>query len=496
MLPLPLPLYIEELFERQRDRHFRRPRKVFGQFFTPPRLAAWMVETALTLLPRRESMLDPACGDGAFLEPARSLGFTEIVGIEVDPDVWAAAGRRLKGTPGLSLHLGDALDWVDMLEGRFDLVATNPPFSAKYGRVKEASKLQRFTLGAGRRSEAIEVLFLELCVRALREGGMLAIVLPEGLFANLPYRRVREWLLRHVRPLAVISLSRQFFPAKSCVLIARREPVDPSMGVLLAHVEGEEDLSRVSRQLQEGEGFWKPVEALIEDMTPLHHLAPSAWPTVFPMRPLKELLWEIRGGHAKYGAQRRFAESGIPFLSAKTVTPVGIDPRRDGRYIAPGSLMDHPGARVRRGDVLFVRVGVGCIGRAAVVLEEDEEGLADDYIYILRFRPDVMRPEFFALLTQTAFFRQELRRIWRGTGTVTVPQRLLRELRIPVPPLPMQEPFATTYRVLHHRAREGQAVMEELHALIARLEAMLEGSDDAPGVRSGSLGSSNEAHSL
>ncbi|WP_322801113.1 N-6 DNA methylase [Thermoflexus sp.] len=491
-----MPLYLEGSSERQRDRHFRRRRKVFGQFFTPPRLATWVVETALPLLRRRESMLDPACGDGAFLEPACSLGFREIVGIEVDPEVWAAAGRRLEGTPGVSLRLGDALDWVEELEGRFDLVATNPPFSAKYGRVKEASKLQRFTLGAGRRSEAVEALFLELCVRALREGGVLAVVLPEGLFANLPYRRVREWLLRHVRPLAVISLSRRFFPAKSCVLIACKEPADPSRAVFLAHVEDEEDLSRVSRQLQEGSGLWKPVEALIDDMAPLHHLTPLAWPTVFPLRPLKELLWEIRGGHAKYGAQRRFAGSGIPFLSAKTVTPFGIDPRRDGRYIAPGSPMDHPGARVRKGDVLFVRVGVGCIGRAAAVLEEDEEGLADDYIYIIRLRTDMMRPEFFALLTQTAFFQQALRRIWRGTGTVTVPQRLLRELWIPVPPLPAQEPFVAAYRALHRRAREGLAGMEELQAIIARLEAMLEGSDDAPGVRSGSLGSSNEAHSL
>ena len=49
---LPLPLRIEETIERQRDRHFRRRRKVFGQFFTPSRLAAWMVETAVAVLRR------------------------------------------------------------------------------------------------------------------------------------------------------------------------------------------------------------------------------------------------------------------------------------------------------------------------------------------------------------------------------------------------------------------------------------------------------------
>ena len=158
--------------------------------------------------------------------------------------------------------------------------------------------------------------------------------------------------------------------------------------------------------------------------------------------------------------------------------------------------MDHPGARARKGDVLFVRVGVGCIGRAAVVLEDDEEGIADDYLYILRFRPDRMRPEFFALLTQTRFFRGALRRIWRGTGTVTVPQRLPRELPVPVPPLSTQEPFAAAYRDLHRRAREDGGVMEEVQRIITRLEALLEGSGDAPSVYSSPLGSNSEANPL
>jgi type I restriction enzyme M protein len=133
--------------------------------------------------------------------------------------------------------------------------------------------------------------------------------------------------------------------------------------------------------------------------------------------------------------------------------------------------------------VLFVRVGVGCIGRAAVVLEEDEEGIADDYLYILRFRRDRMLPEFFALLTQTGFFRQALQRIWRGTGTVTVPQRLLRTLLVPVPPLPVQASFAKAYRRLHRRAREGETPAEEARRIVARLEGLLNGSGEATSAR-------------
>ncbi|MDW8064764.1 MAG: N-6 DNA methylase [Anaerolineae bacterium] len=473
--------FADERTSRQRDRHFCRREKVLGQFFTPPQLAAWMVEIALPWIPCRESMLDPACGEGVFLKPARAYGFSEVVGVEVDHEVFAECARQLGGDSGVSLRHANALELLPELERRFDLVATNPPFSAKYGRVKESRRLERFALGAERRSEAMEVLFLELSVRALREDGALAIVLPEGLFANLPYRRVRDWLIRHVTPVAIISLSRQFFPAKSCILLARKGAASPSAPVLLAHVEEEADLAQVFRQLKEGEGVRKPIGELLEDMAPLHHLRPPVLRSVFPLRPLKELLKEMRGGHAEYGARRKFAASGIPFLSAKTVTPFGIDLRRDGRRIAPGSPMDHPGARARTGDVLFVRVGVGCIGRAAVVLGEDEEGIADDYIYILRLDSSRMLPEFFAWLTQTALFRQQLERIWRGTGTVTVPQRLLREVLVPVPPLSVQEVFADAYRRLHRQHREGSALAEDLAFWIDRLQHLLERGDNEAG---------------
>ena len=53
--------------QSQREKHFQRRKKIFGQFFTPARLAAWMVEVVATLLPRQTAALDPACGDGAFL---------------------------------------------------------------------------------------------------------------------------------------------------------------------------------------------------------------------------------------------------------------------------------------------------------------------------------------------------------------------------------------------------------------------------------------------
>ncbi len=477
-----LPLIATPPTKRQRERHFQRREKVLGQFFTPSALATWAVEQAIRWIDHRGKALDPACGDGAFLRPLLSAGFKEVWGIDVDLILLTQCATRCGGGERLKLQQANALAVLKELQGRFDLVVTNPPFSAKYGRVNEKRLLHQFELGRGRSSEAVEALFLELCVKALKDGGVLAIVLPEGIFANIPQRRVRVWLCRHVTPLAVVSLSRKFFAAKSCVLFARKEPATLDAPVLLAHAESDEDLAGISRLWQEGKGIAKPLlSLLLSDMSPLHHLKPVQLPQTFPLRPLGELAQGLRGGATEYGAKRQFVVSGIPFLSAKTVTPFGIDLRRDERFVAPNSPMDKPSARTRIGDVLFVRVGVGCVGRTAVVLNEDETGVADDYLYILRFRSEML-PEFFALFAQTRFFRQQLENLKRGTGTVTVPQRLLKEMLVPLPPKDVQERFAFAYRNLHERYRRGESAQNLLPELIAQLENLLEGKVDVKTV--------------
>ncbi len=465
--------------KRQRSRHFARREKVLGQFFTSPVLAAWMVEIATSMLDSFHAALDPACGDGVFLRLMLRHEFETVVGIDVDATVLKVCAQQLNDEKRLHLRCGDALWLLDELRERFDFVATNPPFSAKYGRVSEPSLLRRFELGSSRNSEAIESLFLELCVRSLRPNGMLAIVLPEGIFANLTQERVRQWLCRYATPLAIVSLSRTFFAAKSCVLFARKKPANPDDLVLLAHAENETDLTNIAQQIRCQCGVLKPVKELLNDMSPLHHLNVPKLHSVFPMLPLKALLWDMRSGSTEYGVSRQFSDHGIPFVSAKTVTPFGIDLRRDGRFVAKGSPMDKPQAKTKVGDVVFVRVGVGCIGRAAAVLHDDETGIADDYLYILRFRTDLLLPEFFALFAQTRIFQQQLERIKRGTGTVTVPQRLLREILVPVPPMDVQQQFAIAYHQLHDRYRNGTASVDELAALVTRLEHTLVGDKDA-----------------
>src|SRR5690606_14397486 len=64
--------------------------------------------------------------------------------------------------------------------GKFDMIFTNPPFGAK---VKVETEIaSRYHLS--KYSTAPEVLFIEACYDYLKEGGKMAIVLPDGILGN------------------------------------------------------------------------------------------------------------------------------------------------------------------------------------------------------------------------------------------------------------------------------------------------------------------------
>ncbi|HIE55434.1 MAG TPA: methyltransferase domain-containing protein, partial [Chromatiaceae bacterium] len=334
----------------QRERHFMRREKVLGQYPTPPAVAEWMVKWPEVLGIPKGAGLDPACGDGVFLKALAEAGFKRVVGFDIDLGALVRA-KRSGDFKGALLVCGDALRLGFKIRGKFDFVAGNPPFSAKYGRIRERAVLNEFEVSEGRSSEAVELLFLELFVEATKEGGAFAIILPEGFFSSIPMERARRWLLSKVRPVAVVSLSRRFFRAKTSVLIAQKTRATGK--VMLAHAEEERDLDKILGAFTGREDFsqaiWALHSELAETMSPLHFLMQrKAGPSEispFPLVPLKELLAEIRTGATEYGAKRRFSPRGLPFVSAKTVTPFGVDISRDGRFVRPGGAMDKPRAR-------------------------------------------------------------------------------------------------------------------------------------------------------
>jgi type I restriction enzyme M protein len=95
----------------------------------------------------------------------------------------------------------------DDARGKFDMIFTNPPFGAK---VKvETDIASRYYLS--KYSTAPEVLFIEACYDFLKDGGKMAVVLPDGILGNPNMLLVREWILDRFKILASIDMAVEAF---------------------------------------------------------------------------------------------------------------------------------------------------------------------------------------------------------------------------------------------------------------------------------------------
>jgi type I restriction enzyme M protein len=456
----------------QANKHFSREEKILGQFFTPYEVAEFIVSFALNYISTEKSACDPACGDGVFLSRLINHGF-EPLGVDIDKDVINLLSEEIKKY----VRVENGLTLIK--EGKFDLVVGNPPFSSKYGRV-QGDILKNFDLGKQSSSQAIEILFLEKFIKLCSENGVIGIILPQGIFSDLRLSYVRKYIREHLSIIAIISLPRHIFrsngiktSSKTCILIGKKGRKTSSGKVMFASVNSIDELSMKDIRKKT---FAIPNEFLY----PEFYLERN--PLLDGLPKLKEFKVEIIQGSTKYGDERQFFSTGIPFISAKTITPLGIDMSRDKKFIETGSIMDNKKAHVDIGDVVFVRVGVGCIGRAAVITEKPEKGIADDWIYIIRNEDNQLSPFYLALWLQTSTIKKEIRRLARGVGTMTIPITLVRELPIPNPDSNILKRCEEQYlKIILERENKQHKRAQQIKDEICReLENLFLGNNESP----------------
>ncbi len=405
---------------RQSQRHFTYKEKILGQFWTPLPVAEFMAQYASQLVAKKELAIDPACGDGIFLQAALNVGFKKVVGIDIDANVKEKAIKVVRD----KILIQDGLK-VAAYDGTADLVIGNPPYSAKYGLVKDQVLLKNYRLSAGRKSQSYEILFLEKFLRlAKKESGIISIILPMGIFANLNLRYVRTYLLQNLQVIALVSLPRKIFrsaeiktTSKTIILFGRKTAKGHSGKVLMILVEKIEDLMDFSLNNVKHCYTWIEEDFLYPEYYINRKIIVSD-------TKLGDIV-KIKSGYAVYGEKRKFGTEGKPLITAKNVTIYGIDWNKDYKLVPPGSVMDKKTAYVSIGDIVFVRVGVGSIGKVAVITSKHEEGIADDWTYILKITRNGITPEYLTFYLLSPTIQEEIRRLARGVGTITIPQRHL-----------------------------------------------------------------------
>ena len=110
------------------------------------------------------------------------------------------------------------------INGQFDLILTNPPFSVELDNDTKKTVKKDFMFGEKKNSEN---LFVERWYQLLRENGRLAAVLPESVFDTTENKYIRLFLYKYFKIKAVVSLPQLAFEpytsTKTSILFAQKK---------------------------------------------------------------------------------------------------------------------------------------------------------------------------------------------------------------------------------------------------------------------------------
>jgi type I restriction enzyme M protein len=213
-----------------------------AQYFTPTTVTDFIVEV---LNPRfGEHIRDPACGSADFLTAAFRRGqawpdyASSIWGSDVSEEAVQVAvlNMILNGDGKTNIHREDSLVKIAANQESCDITICNPPFGTTITERRPAT-LTNFDLGhewildeKGRwqvtdrllDKQEVGILFAETCARLIRSGGRFALIVPNGYLGNRSnrYLILREWLLRHCRPVVIVGLPRFAFKASGASVAA------------------------------------------------------------------------------------------------------------------------------------------------------------------------------------------------------------------------------------------------------------------------------------
>ena len=228
-----------------------------GQYFTPRVVIDMCVKM---LNPKnKEYVIDSACGSAGFLvhamqhvwrtllnkEARKDYASRYLFGIDFDEKstkisraIMLIAGdgkSHIYKTTSLDTNewagsLKDELRKLDLLTEfkdfednklnqdhfknlEFDLLLANPPFA---GQIKQRKLLSRYALAKDKKGKiknkvSRHILFIERNLNLVKEGGRLAIVLPQGIFDNISQINIRDYIIKRAKILAVVGLHTNSF---------------------------------------------------------------------------------------------------------------------------------------------------------------------------------------------------------------------------------------------------------------------------------------------
>lgn len=475
-----------------------------GQFFTPHKAITWLVE-AIDPKPN-ERIIDPACGPGGFLSySARYLlgkGVSgkkindQLVGIEKDEYLSNLARAHIALTTleqpnvfcadSIERKLQDESELEIDLDGQFDIVLANPPFGAKIRTGSDETrkkfelahkwKLDKesnryVSLGELKKNTPPQILFIELCIKLLKAGGRLGIVVPESMISNSSTSFVVQYIRDHLQINAVCGMPEALFKTsgkggthtKTCLLIATKmansrstkKPIfmaeakwcgHDSRGNKIPH----DDLPETLDNFKKGSRYKgsSHLGYLIKNSTINDNILA---PRYYDPEPTKKLALLnttheivsvdqlVKEGVLSFSTgdevgKLAYGSGTIPFVRTSDISnwEIKLDPKHGVSEEIYQSYKDKQD--VREGDILMVRDGTYLIGSCAYVSAYDEEIVYQSHIYKIRTeKPDVLSPFLLLALFSCEPVIEQIKSKRFTQDIIDTLGKRVYELQLPIP---------------------------------------------------------------
>lgn len=244
------------------------------------------------------TILDPACGEGALLAASERtfssvLGNNNVryVGIDVEKEVIFTNRSRYNGS-NYEFHFRDALlpekacnpvEYWAKQNVSPELIIANPPWSAEKIYSKNELSQAGYNFYVGQYDSY--VLFIELCLKLLKDDGYAAFIIPDSIFSS-ENRELRKFLSEQTQIRIISRLGEKLFAgvnrATTVLVVKKAQPNNDSETVCFrlntdqrrAYLAGEKSLIEchnqylhavLQRRFRENTGYIFDVDTRMDD---------------------------------------------------------------------------------------------------------------------------------------------------------------------------------------------------------------------------------------
>lgn len=408
-----------------------------GQFFTPKELVECMVR--IVNAQNHSVIIDPACGTGGFLTEAytyaKSVDYVDetsirLIGIDKDRDMadMALATTEIISQGNSSVFNRNSLEILSpnsdlhyLIESA-DIILTNPPFGAKIG-ITDESLLRLYEFGYNWtfsekdktwyklntlvKNQAPQVLFLELCIRLLKPGGIMSIVLPEGIFGNKSLGYIWAYLKKHGNVLAMIDCPRNTFQpstdTKTNVLIYQKgAKYSEDTIVAVAKNCGHDKRGRVTNSANDPlpndfkliaetyeedskEEIWTKVKLVGNYFVPRYLAGKAIHHSSTEYISIGEMIQRgyLKRKNGKEVGSEAYGTGSIPFVRTSDIINFEISSDPTNAVSEEIYQKFAPQQNLAVGDILFIADGRYRIGKTAIITQYNIKSLIQSHIEIL-----------------------------------------------------------------------------------------------------------------